>query len=483
MPLVFDIETNGYLDATSVVHCLSTKDTESDLPAALYPPDAVEDGLRHLMKYAGDGGIIVGHNVIAFDIPAIQKVYPWFDVPKSSVFDTLVASRLLWADINDKDAKLAARGRLPPKLIGRHSLEAWGHRLGDYKGDFAGPWEKYTDTMGAYCQQDAEVTAKLWHTVTKRAEGALEPRAEALVLEHRVRWIVARQERNGFAFHKQAAQALYAKLAQRRLELLTQLTVTFPKLYISAGLFTPKRDNKTRCYTADCPLTKVTLTAFNPSSRDHVAFWLKRMHGWEPSEFTKDGKAKIDDVVLSDLEYPEAKLLAEYFMVEKRIGQVAEGNQAWLKLEKNGRIHGSIITNGAVTGRMTHFNPNIAQTPTVAKPYGAECRALFGPRKGMVLVGCDADALELRDLAGYMAIYDDGAYVATVLEGKKEEGTDLHTVNCRALGMDPKATQWNSKPGREVAKTWFLAIAKEPHWGNPLTNNCVNSGKRQNGQS
>ncbi len=147
--------------------------------------------------------------------------------------------------------------------------------------------------------------------------------------------------------------------------------------------------------------------------------------------------------------------------VAKRIGQLAEGNQAWLKKEKNGRIHGTVVTLGAVTRRMTHNNPNLAQVPKVGKPHGAECRELFTSTAGWVLVGCDADALELRCLAGYMAAYDDGAYIETVLSGDKANGTDMHSVNCRALGMDPKQKYpvgGDMQSGRDIAKTWFYAF-------------------------
>ena len=127
-------------------------------------------------------------------------------------------------------------------------------------------------------------------------------------------------------------------------------------------------------------------------------------------------------------------------------------------VEKNGRIHGSVNSAGAVTRRMTHSNPNLAQVPSSGSPFGPECRELFEASKGFVVVGCDADALELRCLAGYMAAYDNGDYIKTVLEGNKDLGTDMHSVNCRALGMDPKQyypVDGKQVVGRDIAKTWF----------------------------
>ncbi|UIL29722.1 DNA polymerase [Rhizobium leguminosarum] len=140
--------------------------------------------------------------------------------------------------------------------------------------------------------------------------------------------------------------------------------------------------------------------------------------------------------------YAQAKVLAEHFLVEKRIGQLAEGDQAWLKLVKKGRIHGSVNTNGAVTGRCTHSNPNVAQVPRVGSPFGAECRALFATTSRWVLVGADLSGLELRCLAHFMALFDGGEYGRIVLEG------DIHTVNQNAAGL----------PTRNDAKTFIYAF-------------------------
>jgi len=224
-------------------------------------------------------------------------------------------------------------------------------------------------------------------------------------------------------------------------------------------VFTPKKDNKQHGYSEGAPLTKVKLTDFNLSSRDHIETWLRRDFGWQPKEFGAAGKATVDDDVISALPYREAQPLKEYFMVTKRIAAVAEGGEAWLKKVKpDGRMRGRVDPLGTVTYRMTHFGPNMGQVPGGKSPYGHECRALFGVPPGKKLVGADADALELRDLAGYMAIYDAGAYIKTVLEGDKSIGTDMHSVNCRALGLDPKGRYFDGESGRDIAKTWFYAF-------------------------
>ena len=180
---------------------------------------------------------------------------------------------------------------------------------------------------------------------------------------------------------------------------------------------------------------------FNPGSRKQIAERLMGL-GYElPTE--NDGVSyKVDESVLRGIDHPIAEDLLSYLLVQKRLGQLAEGQQAWLKLQKNGVIHGSVNTNGAVTGRCTHSNPNVAQVPSVRAEYGSECRELFTVRNGYKLVGCDASGLELRMLAHYMAFYDRGQYAKIVTEG------DVHTVNQQAAGLET----------RDQAKTFIYAL-------------------------
>lgn len=455
---IFDIETNGLLDELTKVHCMVLVNAESgeltsyaDQPG--YRP--ITDGLELLAT----ADMLIGHNIQRFDLPALKKVYGW--EPKAGVVirDTMVISRVIWPDMKTRDARMAKKNRkFPGKLVGSHNLKAWGHRLGNYKGDYDGGWEHWSPEMHDYMVQDGRLNKAFWDLIVSKQWPA-----QSLELEHAVAAIIERQTLRGFAFDVEKAGKLYAELSGRRQELEQELKTLFPPWYRpknAAQPFTPKRPNVAMGYMADCPLTQVVLTHFNPNSRDHIADRFKAKYGWEPVELTDTGLPKIDDEVLQQLDYPEAKPLAELFMLSKRIGQIAEGKKAWLKVEKNGRIHGALNPNGARTGRMTHFDPNLGQVPANDAPYGRRCRELFVTTPGFVLVGCDADGLELRDLAGYMAPFDDGAYIDTVLKGDKAKGTDNHSVNARALGLDPKQmypVAGREVSGRDIAKTWFYA--------------------------
>lgn len=505
--LLFDIETDGLLEELTKVHSLVIRDvdtghvwschdqgrvTEPTIGGSRNVDVPVEAGLRRLME----ADELIGHNIIRFDIPALQKVYPWFK-PRGRFLDTLVLGRLVWPEIGEKDIIRVKKGTLPKKLAGRYSLEAFGYRLNLWKGDYSemmkakglDPWASWNIEMQEYCEQDVEVNYALYDKARKiwlGEDGSGIPYSDRSVwLEMEVASIIARQERWGFAFDVKGAEKFYVTLIAERERLDAKLRQTFGSWWASAGTFDAKKTRnvnrkdlppigwKTKRDGTKDPIyvkeryeegsryTKLARVEFNPSSGHHIANRLKKLRGWQPEEFTKSGLPKVDEKVLSQLPWPEAKLLTEYLTVAKRIAQLAEGKQAWLKKEKNGRIHGSIVTTGAVTRRMTHNNPNVAQVPKVGSPYGKECRSLFMASAGYVLVGCDADALELRCLGGYMSRYDKGAYIETILSGDKSLGTDMHSVNARALGLDPKKlypVDGKEISGRDIAKTWFYAF-------------------------
>lgn len=433
MALIFDLETDGLLDEVTKVHCLVIKDTNTD-EVKSYTGKDIESGIKHLMESDQQ---LIGHNVIKYDIPVIQKLYPWFSVYTGLVRDTLVMARLIYANIKEHDVKFMKDGKLPKSLFGSHSLESWGHRLGNYKGDYAGGWEVFTQEMLNYCIQDVEVTHTLYNKLLSK-----EFSEQSIELEHEVAWLMAKQERNGFYFNEKAGSELYSVLVKRRGELERELKDYFGSWTIKLPDFIPKVNNKSRGYTKGVPVAREKVVEFNPGSRDHIANRLTTLYKWKPTEFTEGGKPQVDEVVLGKLDYPPCKLLTEYLLVQKRISQLAEGAQAWLKLVKKGKIHGSINTNGAVTGRATHAYPNISQVPSSSSPYGHDCRALFTVPNGWVLVGADASGLELRCLAHYMAKWDGGKYGQVLLNG------DIHTENQKAAGL---AT-------RPQAKTFIYAF-------------------------
>ena len=447
MRLVADIETNGFLDNVTVVHCIAAKDIDTGTVYTFYGP-TIEEGVRFLQS----ADTLIFHNGISYDIPVLNKLYPWFSVEPSKVLDTLVLGRLIYTNVKDIDMGLLKKQKLPSRLFGSHSLEAYGYRLGLMKGEYADEfkqkmgdaykhgmeWLEFSQEMLDYNVQDVVVTEALYEKLHSKNYAEM-----AIQLEHEIQWLMAQQVRNGFHFNEGKAAVLYSTLSQRRADLERELKDFFGSWEVKLPDFIPKRDNKTRGYKAGVPVPRSKSVEFNPSSRDHIADRLQTLYGWKPEKFTDGGKPMVDESILSGLDYPPCKLLTEYLLVAKRIAQLAEGDQAWLKLVKKGRIHGSINPNGAVTGRATHAYPNIAQVPSSSSPYGHECRELFEiPEGWSALVGADASGLELRCLAHFMAKWDGGAYGDVLLNG------DIHTENQKAAGL----------PTRNNAKTFIYAF-------------------------
>ena len=168
--IVFDLETNGLLNDATRIHCLSlywAKDermeTYNDEPYAENPKElpmashSITTGLGWLEV----ADVLVGHNIIGFDIPIIQKLYPWFN-PRGVIVDTLLLSRLYHPNLLDIDKQHAWK-HMPLQLYGRHSLESYGYRLNEYKGNFSKTtdWKNWSKEMQDYCEQDVVVTTKL----------------------------------------------------------------------------------------------------------------------------------------------------------------------------------------------------------------------------------------------------------------------------------------------------------------------------------
>lgn len=438
--LIFDIETNGLLNETTVIHSLviynnttgeliSCTDHKYEYEQVIGAENQqlIGQPIWYGLKLLEEADEISGHNIVKFDIPAIQKLYPDFK-PKGKIFDTLLMSKLVYPDVGEIDDRKIRKGLFPKKLRGRYSLRAWGYRLKEYKGDYCEQedcWAEWSVDMQRYCEQDVMVTQKLYNLLKSK-----DISEEAIKLEHQFAQILFKQEQRGVYFDKQKAIELASHLTAEKYRLEEELRLAFPPQTIETE-FIPKVNNKTKGYVKGVPFIKKTVIEFNPSSRQMIADRLIKKYNWKPKELSPTGQPVINENVLEGMDFEEAPLLKEYFLVTKTLGQLAEGNNAWLKLvAADGAIHGYVDTIGAVTGRCTHNSPNLAQVPAVGGFMGKECRELFRAREGYKLVGCDASGLELRCLAHYM---NDPEYTHEILNG------DIHTKNQQMAGLATRA--------------------------------------------
>jgi len=382
--LILDIETNS---SHSLIWIAVTQDVSSGEVLCHTDPSTLAPLVREYDQ-------IIGHNLIGFDAPVLRTVWN-IGIPKSKAVDTLILSRLL-----------------NPVIDGGHSLKAWGQRLEDRKIEFN--FEDFdnglTEEMRDYCIQDVRLTRKLYKYLVKSLNEWKDP-SKSILLEHDIAVICRQQEREGFKLDVDSAQGLRASFMDRMGVIEDEVQAVFPPIVEE------RWSEKTGKRLKD----KVTI--FNLASRKQIAERLITK-GWKPTKHTEKGQAIVDEGTLEDIDIPEAQLIAEYLMLQKRVGMI----DAWLKHvdENTDRVHGGIITNGTITGRMTHRNPNLGQVPSVTKPFGQEIRSLWTVDQGNVLVGTDLAGIELRCLAHYM---QDEEWQEELLNG------DIHQKNADAAGI------------------------------------------------
>lgn len=570
--LIADIEANGFLDNVTCIHSICLFDEGagelySGVPSVHLETyrsskegqEAMGRGTKIIsieaaLEMLACANEIIGHNFAKYDYPVLRKIYPDWDI-QGFITDTLILSRLIHINLRDKDFALFNAGKLTAGNIGRHGLEAWGERLGCWKGEYKDlpihayraaeahkvsvfrhetgeyvvshedaewtgsdeittlrvalrklkiteePFALWCPEMQAYCDQDVQVTKRLWHEL-KDVEYPSGP----IDLEHRIIAPLVHSEECGFVFNLAEAQRLVplllAEKAQLEADVLNAFEpwyepvnrdgankepithtipktrwvksthdgvthITIPRFGVQGQALKPYVGPPKILYEEGSVYTPVVRKSFDPGSRDKVAKVLQRKYGWKPTTFTKTGQPEINDATLKGLkQYPECSLLARYFLLVKRLGQLAEGDNAWLnhcKPHPNGfhTIATRYNPTGTVTFRSSHYEPNLAQVPAASAsvPFGPEFRALFGVPRGWGLLGTDLEGLENNVLGHYLARYDKGEYLEVCRSG------DTHWHNVQAMGMVPKGTPRDKEDPQhkvyrdKVAKTlWYAFI-------------------------
>jgi DNA polymerase-1 len=402
--VVFDIETTMSADK---IWCIVCKHNDT------YYQFVDGKNLNRFEEFAKNTKEFIGHNIIGFDVPVIKSFFGQDTFKHCKITDTLVLSRLF-----------------NPIIEGGHSLKNWGIKLGQHKIEFE-QFDFLSDEMLKYCRNDVALTEKLYKFLSKKMTDF----GDSIELEHKVAQIIQKQYEKGFLIDVVNAYSLQGKFKEDMIDLTNEVRKTFPPEKIEET-FIPKVNNKARGYVKGVPFTKVSYKEFNLGSRQQIGERLIKL-GWKPKKKTDKGHIIVDEKVLSEINnIPEAKLINKFLLLQKRIAQVS----SWIEaIREDGRVHGKVITNGTVTGRMSHQSPNMAQIPAVYSPYGKECRALWIVNKGYKLVGVDASGLELRMLAHYM---NDERYTNEVVNG------DIHTANQVAAGLE----------SRDKAKTFIYAF-------------------------
>ena len=429
MEVVFDIETDG-LNPTAI-HLMVAKEVGVKGNYIIRGPKAFAKFAPKVTKW-------IAHNGVGFDNKVVEKLWG-YKIPLSKTVDTLVLSRLF-----------------DPTRKGGHRLEDWGKRLGEYKGEF-NDWSQYSEEMKEYCKQDVKVTELVYQELMK--EGAKFSQS-SINLEHQIHAIMCEQEVNGFELDTDLAEEIYTTcLAEtNRIEAEIKEFMVPIAVPVKEVILKHKKDGSifANQLLEGCNVqgdyTKIMWEEFNLASPTQINKRLDKL-GWKPTVKTKSGDSyKICPENLATIpdSAPQAvKGLKVWKVLETRWKLASE----WLQgSQVDGRVHGRVITPGAVTHRAAHRGPNMANIPSVPHGkdgilwkmdglYAAECRQVFKVPEGKLLVGTDAAGIQLRVLAHYM---NDTVYTEQVIDG------DIHTFNMNALGKFCK--------DRPTAKTFIYAF-------------------------
>lgn len=498
---------------------------------------SIESGVRYLAHAAANGTLLVGHNVARFDLPALEHHYGIPIVaPGVRIFDTLsAATQMFFATLMARDVAMvraaekraplserqrAGEARLPRRLWGANSLEAWGYRLRWQKGRFGSDeangltveerFARLTPEMLAYCRNDVELNEQLY--LFLRANGGGQgwpaPPLDAMVTESMFSWFIGQQERNGVGFNPDLCKQHVAAWSVERAEIQQRLRSQIPDWWVPASrkTKTPKRTQTRtkgeiapKSFGEGCPYQEVKLVAFNPGSGTHVADRLITLFGWKPKAFTESlgwingalrpvpetTKEALEDA----LDIPIVADLLRWQLLDTRIGQAAEGKKSWLNRVVDGEhgrpgIYGRQSATGTRTSRSAHHSPNV-NIPKLGRPFGRECRECFEPtRPGWTMLGSDAAGIELRMLAHYLHPYDSGAFAEELLKG------DTHTVTMNAVGYHSRDAAkegryadlygcGDEKAGLIFLKHWRLAFdAGKVEQAPPGTSAALEIGRR-----
>lgn len=484
MRVVLDIEANG-LENPDKIWCVVCKDIDTgEINIFRNLAFNAEENYRCL-QYLNNCSLIVGHNILGYDLPVLSKLCKFTSNVgmDDGIRDTLIVSRL--ADYSRQ---------------GGHSIEQYGQEFGYPKIEF-NDFSKFSEEMVTYCIRDVEIAEKVYRKYQKIIDDPLW--SPSIKLEHEFQLIVNDLHDNGFAFNSTKAQKILDEVTASLSSLDKEIADAFPERLKLIREIHPKvtkhgtlsrtdfrwvADGDLSIYNGG-PFSRCEWVAFNPSSHKQIISILNNA-GWKPVNKTKthieiereynrlknsrqrDNEFdirlkelyiklesarvsgwKVDEENLSTLPSSApapSRLLAKRILLEARRRTLTE----WLSLVgEDGRIHGEFFGIGAWTHRMAHRNPNTANIPNEfdtqgnKKLYGKEMRSLWVAPKNRLLVGVDAEGIQLRIFAHYI---NDHEFTRSLVEGKKDDKTDPHSLNQRILGSACKS--------RAAAKRFIYAL-------------------------
>lgn len=469
--LVFDIETNGLYDEVSQLHVCCTYDLDTEEEWHSTDPEEVKAKLSSATE-------LIGHNIIDYDLPCLEKLLGWKPNDTTKITDTLILSRLGNPD-RSSPSQMAKDG----VRAGPHSLAAWGYRVGVGKPEHE-DWSVYSEAMLHRCREDVRINARIYDILREETKDF----GESIEIEHEVQRIISQQERDGVYFNTGLARnyvdelgrrvsSIDQQLAPRLLRKCRQVGVSVNKPFKKNGGLSKIVIDWLKKVSGDGmnllragaaisgPFTRIEWVETDLNSDKQVKEWLFTL-GWKPTEWNKSPTTgertspKLTEDSFKSLPEDVGESLKQRVTWRHRRSQI----QGWIdQVRPDHCLPAGANPLGTNTGRMRHrCVVNVPKASTFGKddpragelwyshevnakgesqpvPFGTEMRSLFTARPGRCIVGHDASGLELRMLAHYM---NDKEFTEQVLDG------DIHSFNQRLAGL----------PTRDAAKTFIYAF-------------------------
>lgn len=446
--LIGDLEANGLLQNATRVWCGAFKDINTGEMRTFGP-----DNIKEMLQFLDNSDVLIMHNGIGYDWPLLEKLYGY--KYKGKKVDTLIMSRLL-------NPKRIVPPHCPNKKAGPHSVEAWGYRVGRGKPEH-NEWDKYSPEMLHRCKEDVEIQHLIYNALLEESKGF--NWRDAFIMSFQLFEHLQKQEQYGWHVDVDHMHFCIKQLT-RWIERIDR--VIYPHLpnileveeskkngeynyikkpFLKSGRYSESVVNwyansgiNPDVVTVVGPFSRIKLRRTDLDSNEETKDFLLDM-GWEPLEWNEDDDGNRTSAKLSKDDPFEGitsklgKLVAKRVQCRQRRG-IVEG---LLGIVREDQRIASIVNTLAVTGRATHRG--IVNIPKASSFYGKQMRRIFSSRPGYTLVGCDSEGNQLRQLAARMG---SERFINAMVSGKKENGTDPHTLTQQAGELESRDVAKNT---------------------------------------
>lgn len=463
---VFDIEADGL--NPSKIWCLAVNDPKGSRSTTSY---------SNMQKFFHKAKVLVGHNIIRYDIPVVERILE-IKFDRDVLFvDTLALSWYLY----------------PERQL--HGLEEWGEYFGVPKPVIKNwddlPIEEYLHR----CEEDVKINTLLWNKMWKDLNKIYDDEESIWKF---IRYLSRKmdcareQERSRWKLDVDRCRTEFESLLSIQAETMSKLAAAMPKVKKYATKSRPAKPFKkdgtysvtgTKWFAlvrgSHPELSTEEVESFtgtvdelvgeeepNPASHIQIKDWLYSL-GWVPETF----KYKRDKETGDIREIPQVNLehgagicpsVSKLYSIEPNLQHI-EGlgvvnhrvsllNGFLESVDDEGYIKAQIA---GLTNTLRFKHKTVVNLPKVGKPYGDVIRGVLIAPDGYELCGSDMSSLEDRLKQHYIFPYDPD-YVNEMNRSDYDPHLSL-AVLARAISTEQmqayiNGTDKSIKPIRDIFK-------------------------------